>query len=367
MSNLRVFKVSKNHPIIFAGGDVRKLIAGELYVDTINGRDFVSQSITNAGGHLDTSGDLFWHLPIKPYILHEGATVLMTAGGLGDLICIEPTLRYSKAEQVVTPHIHHQIIDKQNYFPVPLKEMEGKQLVEFNPTNADLHDCQQPLQQIWSWKLVPGGLPDDADIHPRIQVDPKLKEWWQQNLDDRFVGHPRIMVNLRSYWESRSYPMAWLLEAMRKVANETGAGIVLMGQPHTIPPSLNPLMGGGVFYSAVGATGTAADYVALMDCADLIVTPATSATHIARALDKPVVLLNSVYPDLYETCGYEKATVLHPKAPCSPCREQDHVNECKRYDNRGVLMCWNYLKPDAIANKVIELVKKGFDDAPTAN
>lgn len=356
MSNLRVFKVSRNHPLIFAGGDVRKLIAGEYYVDTVIGRDFVAKSVEAVGGHLETTGDLFWHLHIKPYILEEGATVLMTAGGLGDLICCEPAFRYANIERVVTNHVHYSIIDKQDYFPIPLSSLEGKQVVELTLTNTDLHDCLQPLADIWAWKLIPGGIPDTTK--PQIIVDPNLRDWWQQILDDRFVGHPRIMVNLKAHWESRSYPIAWMLEAMRKVADETGAGIVLTGIAGTISTQLNPLLGGGVFYSAVSATGTASDYVALMDCADLIVTPATAAIHIARALGKPLVLINSVYPDVYETCGYDKATVLHPKAPCSPCREQDIMHECKKYDNRGVLMCWNYLKPDAIAKTVIELVEK---------
>jgi hypothetical protein len=356
LSDYRVFEVLDEFVYHYPGGDCKPLRRGVKYVDTL----YEINKLAGKGIRIDYYGDLCKFRTVRnrvPNIHSRGDLTIFTLGGIGDIIAQEPCFRRLYNPLVVMYHHRMGVIPNCDCFPVELDKVKGCviQMMGVDPSTPDQF---RSMQQIFADDL---GLIDEMlpynQWHPRIIVDEDKKQHWSDRLDELGVLRPRVMCQVAAAIKPRTYPALWMLSAMDTVAKESNCGVVLVGTDDQRPNDVMPAFINSGFCDCMGKTRTTQDYIALLSCADVIVTPATAACHIGEALNIPTVLINALYPLIYEAGHHPKLYPVESKAKCSPCER--HLPEpCNKRDKAGTNICWLSITPAMI----FEQVKQALSD-----
>jgi len=306
-------------------------------------------------------GDLNRHRKM-PWSLRDetGNIAILTTGGIGDAICLEPTLRRLKSKAVkVTIYGYHNRLNilanspemwELNRLPVMLKG--------FPPVAW----CFRGVPYNWEDHTIPmpiivaqmAGLEYVAGEHPHIYPRPHDLQVWGNLCSD--VRRPLIGLQIGAAIAKRSYP-APMLAGLATELGKLGQ-VMLLGNAEQYQAAVQPYLawypgGRRRVISAAGMCYDPLDLAALIAQFDILVTPDTGALHIAGALPVPVatVGLTTVYPPSYAAGTHPRYYSVHPsrdEVPCSPCCGHGHQN-CMKVNDLGVPICWAALTPKRIA------------------
>ena len=306
-------------------------------------------------------GDLNRHRKM-PWSLRDQTDKLgiLVTGGIGDMICLEPTLRRLKAQAVkVSIYGYHPRINILNNSPEMwrLNRLPVK-LADFPPVawhapgvpyNWEDHTIPMPVifSQLAGLDYISG---ERSHIYPR-PADVKV---WANLCSD--LRRPLIGLQIGAAIRKRSYPPA-MLGGLATELSKLGQ-VILIGNNEQHQTIVQPYLAwypGGKrrVISAAGMCYDPLDLAALMAQFDVLVTPDTGALHIAGALPKPLptVGLTTVYPPSYAGGLHPRYYPVYPsraEMPCSPCNGHGH-QDCQRVNDLGIPVCWATLTPKRIA------------------
>lgn len=120
-----------------------------------------------------------------------------------------------------------------------------------------------------------------------LPVDDASRAWASQQLD----GWPRpwIMMNLGTRWETKRWPAGHFAELARRAARRFGGSIILVGGPEETSLAKEVLaVSPEQTLDLIGKTDLR-QLVAMLACADVMVSNDSGPLHIAAALGRPVV------------------------------------------------------------------------------
>jgi ADP-heptose:LPS heptosyltransferase len=188
-------------------------------------------------------------------------------------------------------------------------------------------------------------------LRPRIFLGPDADTMFRQcsgNADPR----PILALNPGAeFGPAKRWPAERFTEVARRVHDQTGCRVVLLGGPRD---AAIPLPDGSL--NLVGKT-TLLEVCAVLKASRVLLTNDTGPMHLAAALDVPqVCLFGSTSPELTGPLS-DKAVVLREPVECSPC----FLRECP-VDFR----CMNRLTVERVAEIVAAKLFRGDarDDSP---
>jgi len=144
------------------------------------------------------------------------------------------------------------------------------------------------------------------------QIDPPAP--WNSPLP---AGSPLIGLNTGAgkVWTTRIWPESSYEKLICILQQKTSAGIVLLGGPEETERNERLAQKTGVTFPGVRPLR---EFLSLVNTCDTIVTSVTMTLHIAIALKKKTILLNSIFPS-NEFHLYGLGEILEPHLPCQSC------------------------------------------------
>ena len=149
-------------------------------------------------------------------------------------------------------------------------------------------------------------------------------------------------------WATKRWPIRHFVDAAKRINDELGLQIVVAGS------SDEAALGAQIPGVNLCGKTNLRELVALLDSAALVIANDSGPMHIAAALGKPLVtLFGPTNPA--RTGPYQRAEcVIDLKLPCSPC----YSRKCSHQS------CLNWLEPDQVIRKSVELTVKGSATFP---
>ena len=175
---------------------------------------------------------------------------------------------------------------------------------------------------------------------PRLQV--KIPQ--RENVLDKFGLTPKQPIAVfcpgAEYGPAKRWPIPYFAELAQHL-RALGYAVWLVGSPKDKEVGDKIVaLGNNACHNLCGATDLA-DAIALLSCADLVVSNDSGLMHIAAALDRPMLALYGSSSPRFTPPLSAKAQVLKLDMKCSPCFKR----ECPL----GHFDCMKQLTPDQVA------------------
>ena len=175
---------------------------------------------------------------------------------------------------------------------------------------------------------------------PRLQV--KIPQ--RENVLDKFGLTPKQPIAVfcpgAEYGPAKRWPIPYFAELAQHL-RALGYAVWLVGSPKDKEVGDKIVaLGNNACHNLCGATDLA-DAIALLSCADLVVSNDSGLMHIAAALDRPMLALYGSSSPRFTPPLSAKAQVLKLDMKCSPCFKR----ECPL----GHFDCMKKLTPDQVA------------------
>ncbi len=181
---------------------------------------------------------------------------------------------------------------------------------------------------------------------PRLRVAVPLRERVLDRLGLTLKQPVAVFCPGAEYGPAKRWPIPYFAELAQHM-RDLGYSVWLIGSPRDrdIGDKIVAL-GNHTCHNLCGATDLA-DAIALLSCADLVVSNDSGLMHIAAALDRPMLALYGSSSPRFTPPLSAKAQVLKLDMKCSPCFKR----ECPL----GHFNCMKQLTPDQVA-KFIPIV-----------
>jgi lipopolysaccharide heptosyltransferase II len=206
--------------------------------------------------------------------------------------------------------------------------------------------------------------PNDATLHPLPQPRLQVSDEQRRKVLDKLgltLNQPlAVFCPGAEYGPAKRWPVPYFAE-LAQMLHERGHAVWLVGSPRDkeIADQIATL-GNGACRNLCGETDLA-DAVALLSCANLVVSNDSGLMHLAAALDRPLLALFGSSSPRFTPPLSDKAQVLKLDLPCSPCFKR----ECPL----GHFNCMNQLTPRQVAQyiPVIQQTEKKLADPTQGN
>ncbi len=175
--------------------------------------------------------------------------------------------------------------------------------------------------------------------NPRLQVTADRRQQVLQRLNLALDKPVAVLCPGAEYGPAKRWPIPYFAELAQRVT-ERGYSVWIVGGPKDkeIGDKIVAL-GNPQCRNLCGMTDLT-DAVALLSCANVVVTNDSGLMHVAAALDRPMLALyGSSSPDFTPPLS-DKAKILKLEMRCSPCFE--------RVCPRGHFNCMMHLTPDEV-------------------
>ena len=309
--------------------------------------------------------------PYKGQNLNNKTLLVWRTGGIGDLLFINPILRYLKdlyptckikmacgpqyqpmveefkeVDQVLDLPFKASILFDTDYHAI----FEGviERTREAEKTNAYFLFSKSMGLDIPSEKLYPIQKPKD---HLVDESKATLNDW--KILEDKFVLlQPRASSPIRTpnykIWE----------KIIEKIVN-LGYKVVITDSPHQKEKLDQFILGLKVKDDVFNYAGISKslDYtIAMASLSELCVSTDSALIHIGASLGKKVFGLYCPFPAHIRMSTYKNCDYVEPKnCPCAPCFRHGHLS-CSNSTN-GISNCYNMIDMNECYSKIEKLLK----------
>jgi heptosyltransferase-2 len=183
---------------------------------------------------------------------------------------------------------------------------------------------------------------------PRLQADEKQRQQALNKLGLALDQPVAIFCPGAEYGPAKRWPAPYFAE-LAQMLHAQGYAIWLLGssKDRTVADRIVAL-GHAECRNLCGETNLA-DAVALLSCADLVVSNDSGLMHLAAALDRPLLAIYGSSSPQFTPPLSAQAQVLKLDLPCSPCFKR----ECPL----GHFNCMNQLTPDQVALHIPKILK----------
>jgi ADP-heptose:LPS heptosyltransferase len=304
--------------------------------------------------------------------------LVIREGGAGDLLFNTPVFKYLK-EKYPTCEIglacmpvysslfnNHPHIDK--VYP-HVMSYEEFQIYDYFATFEGIIETNIDAQFINAYDLFIErygiSLTEIPDKTPIISVSDRTKEFWISVLGHR-LGQKNIGIQLRASSPVRTIPLEMNAEIIRKLIN-SGYTVFLLDSLSRKQDIAN-FIASFQLYEAVDASKYSDNFerlAGIISLMDLFVGPDSSGTHIAAALDKPIVGLYGPFRSHLRLKYYKKAVGIDAQAQrCNSGRGcyQHEYSLCNFAIELGIdqAPCWSLLNTDIVVQQVEKLWNKVY-------
>ena len=175
---------------------------------------------------------------------------------------------------------------------------------------------------------------------PRLQVSAEQRQSVLDKLDLNLDQPVAVFCPGAEYGPAKRWPVPYFAE-LAQTLRAQGYAVWLVGSPKDKEACDKIVaLGNDSCRNLCGATDLA-DAIALLSCADLVVSNDSGLMHLAAALDRPMLALYGSSTPRFTPPLSARAQVLKLDLPCSPCFKR----ECPL----GHFNCMKQLTPDYVA------------------
>jgi len=187
-----------------------------------------------------------------------------------------------------------------------------------------------------------------AESYPKLYGTPWTEVQQKYNLPDQYLMlNPSNSHNKRHKINYRAWPQTYWIELINQISQDEK---LLITAAPSEAPSLEYLKPLAASYIDLIAKTSIPDLITLIEHAKLIVTTDTGPTHIASAVNTPIIVLMGPTPPSTGPYKTPNNTIIELNAnlSCSPCYGTAVMKNCR--DN----ICMKKITPDL----VIEAIKE---------
>lgn len=178
---------------------------------------------------------------------------------------------------------------------------------------------------------------------PRLQVSAAQRQLVLDKLNLTLTQPVAVFCPGAEYGPAKRWPVPYFAE-LAQLLRELGYAVWLVGSPKDKELGDKIVaLGNDSCRNLCGATDLA-DAIALLSCADLVVSNDSGLMHLAAALDRPMLALYGSSTPRFTPPLSAHAHVLKLDLPCSPC--------FKRVCPLGHFNCMKQLTPDQVAKYI---------------
>lgn len=209
-----------------------------------------------------------------------------------------------------------------------------------DPRRLDKHELPLMVERFAQLAEAPGDAMQRPLPQPRLRATVKQRE----NILDKFgltLEQPvAVFCPGAEYGPAKRWPIPYFAELAQHL-RDLGYTVWLVGSPkdREVGDKIVAL-GNNACHNLCGATELS-DAIALLSCADLVVSNDSGLMHIAAALDRPMLALYGSSSPRFTPPLSANAQVLKLDMKCSPCFKR----ECPL----GHFNCMKQLTPDEVA------------------
>jgi ADP-heptose:LPS heptosyltransferase len=304
----------------------------------------------------------------KPY-LGQDATgknlLVFRTGGVGDLLFIQPNLRYLKNKYkdctisfACGPQYQPMVetwdcVDEVLDLPFSLTEL----------TRADYHmlfegvieRCKE-AERINAYNLFSKwlglDLPDELLVPKQEAKEEKIRECIQTLNSKNFNYNFFILLQLRASSPVRTPSHQFWVKLINEL-NKRGYYIVITDNPRQneqVDKFVKMLNKPNMNFNYSGYSQSIDCSIALTKLSKCTLTTDSAFGHIAASLDVPCFGIYGPFPGFIRLKTYKKAAWVDTKRFCAPCFLHGHT-PCKYADKDGYSPCYNELNIEDVVNK----------------
>jgi lipopolysaccharide heptosyltransferase II len=154
--------------------------------------------------------------------------------------------------------------------------------------------------------------------HPRLEVSPEQRQRVLDMLGLNLEKPVAVFCPGAEYGPSKRWPIPYFAELAQRL-EQRGYMVWLVGSPKDKEVGDKIIaLGNQHCHNLCGKTDLA-DAIALLSCADLVVSNDSGLMHLAAALDRPMLALYGSSSPQFTPPLSNKAQVIKLDIPCSPC------------------------------------------------
>ena len=178
---------------------------------------------------------------------------------------------------------------------------------------------------------------------PRLRVSEEQRQRVFGKLGLSITGPLAVFCPGAEYGPAKRWPIPYFAELAQHL-REQGYAVWLVGSPKDKEIGEKIIaLGNEACRNLCGATGLG-EAIALLSCADLVVSNDSGLMHLTAALDRPMLALYGSSSPQFTPPLSEHARILKLDLPCSPC--------FKRVCPLGHFNCMMQLTPDQVTQKI---------------
>ena len=312
----------------------------------------------------------------RPYIGQEdldGKSILVfRTGGIGDLLFIQPNLRYIK-EKYPTCHIafacgpqyqpmveNWPCVDEVIDLPFSLNKLtKSTYHVLFEGVIERCHQAETDNAYNLFSRWMGLDLPDQL-LLPRQDAVPELVDKCKGILDEWGVPEKGFVVmQLRASSPIRSPRPEFWTDLANKLT-ENGHHVLLTDNPRQgekIDEFIKTVYRKDMVHNFCSKSEDIAHSIAIVSLAEGVIATDSAMNHIAASLDVPAVGIMGPFPGQIRFKTYPKMDWIDTTRPCSPCFLHGH-RPCKEAKSDGFSPCYDVISTDMIVLRYENLLER---------
>jgi heptosyltransferase-2 len=189
----------------------------------------------------------------------------------------------------------------------------------------------------------------DAIPHPHLIVSDEARQQVLRKLDLTLDQPVAIFCPGAEYGPAKRWPVQYYAELAQQLRAQ-GYAVWLIGSPKDKEVAEKIVSLGNPSVRNLCGSTDLSDAIALLSCANLVVSNDSGLMHIAAALDRPMLAIFGSSSPQFTPPLSDQAQVLKLDLPCSPCFKR----ECPL----GHFNCMMQLTPSEVGKHAIAILEK---------
>jgi heptosyltransferase-2 len=210
--------------------------------------------------------------------------------------------------------------------------------------------CRHEVERNLALLAPLGGPPQDFDARLEMGVNAPAPEVLADS-----NGRKKIGICPGSIWTTKRWPPQKFGEAAKVLGEERNADVYLLGSEEDREAADMVAEAAGIEVRNLAGATTLAEWTAAMSKMDLIITNDSAPTHIASALQVPVVVIfGPTTPRQGFAPWLNRSRTVEVRLPCRPCGEHG-ARRCPE----GHFKCMELIEAEQVVGAARSLLEEG--------
>jgi len=312
----------------------------------------------------------------RPFIgqedLDDANILVFRTGGIGDLLFIQPNLRYIKEKHPTCkisfacgPQYQPMVenwpcVDEILDLPFPLASLQkAKYHVLFEGVIERCRQAETENAYNLFSKWMGLDLPDEL-LLPKQDPKPELVEKCQSILKDwRIPEKGFVVMQLRASSPVRSPRPEFWLDLVNKLTDK-GHHVLLTDNPRQgekVDEFIKKVYKKDMVHNFCSKSEDIAHSIAIISLAEGVIATDSAMNHIAASVDVPMMAIMGPFPGHIRFKTYPKADWIDSKRHCTHCYLHGH-KPCKEAGPDGFSPCYDEISTDMVVLRYENLIER---------